>query len=138
MITYRWIRSKPVPGVVLPNPSTFDSLLAANSTHRYTVDIRVADTTAITALNLQYRSTAAATDILSFPLYASIAELPNTDAPLGDLVICPAMMDTDHLNGSQIVTHGVFHLLGFDHEADPDGWNTAHQQINIPNDQTAS
>lgn len=66
------------------------------------------------ALNRQYRSRDYATDVLSF----------QNEEPLGDLVLCPEVLErqaVEHqLSVNQelgyMVIHGILHLLGFDHE----------------------
>lgn len=124
MITLRWVGTAD-QSITLPSPAAFDALLQGKSTHSYTVDLRQADKSTIARINLQYRQLDQPTDVLSFPLYPSIADLPDNDAPLGDIVICPAMMDKEHLGAAEIVVHGVLHLLGFDHETDPHNWEIA-------------
>ena len=128
MIAYRWIDPQPAD-VTVPSATAFDVLLGDKAAQHYLIDLRVADADAMAALNQQYRSVNDPTDVLSFPLFESVDALPNTDAPLGDIVICPAMMDAEHLSETEIIEHGVLHLLGFDHETDQIGWNTARQQL---------
>lgn len=138
MIIYRWVSNDRAPQILLPDTTAFDALLTSHTTQTYVVDIRLVDAAEMQAINLQYRQVDQSTDIISFPLYESISALPSTDAPLGDLVICAAMMDTDHLSGSEIVVHGVLHLLGFYHETDSLSWNTARQQVITPNVETSA
>jgi probable rRNA maturation factor len=85
--------------------------------------IRIVDADEGAALNGRYRGRAGPTNVLSFP-----ADLPAAiETPLlGDLVICapvvvaeaarqhkPALAHWAHLT-----VHGVFHLIGFDHQTD--------------------
>ena len=76
------------------------------------------------ALNLRYREKNAATNVLSFR-----ADLPEslranlTSEPLGDIVICPVVVETeareqlktveDHW--THMLVHGFYHLIGYDH-----------------------
>ena len=69
-------------------------------------------------LNLQFRGTRYATDVLSF----SDWDAPELASYLGDIVICP---ETARKNSSNLarelrilVLHGMLHLVGHDHEVD--------------------
>lgn len=85
---------------------------------------------AMTSLHVQWMDEPGPTDVLSFPM----DELrPGTDLELsepgllGDIVICPQVAMTQanaagHETINEILlltTHGILHLLGFDH-AEPD------------------
>lgn len=80
--------------------------------------------------NLKYRSLDQPTDVLSFPLYHSLSELPPTDTLLGDILICPEMCSDKHLTVNESMVHGTLHLFGFDHEAKPTEWRRAEATIN--------
>ncbi len=76
-------------------------------------------------LNNKYRGINKTTDILSFPLYSSIKELPtNKGYLLGDIVINLHQAQTQSIKYDislndeirRLLVHGVLHLLGFDHE----------------------
>jgi len=83
----------------------------------------------IIALNTQYRKIHKTTDVLSFPLFDSLRRghhehpLPSILA-LGDIYICVpvAKKQAKHFDISleqeilHLYTHGLLHLLGFDHE----------------------
>lgn len=89
------------------------------------VDIRVAEPDEIQELNRRYRNKDKPTNVLSFP-----AELPEgVDVPLlGDLIICAEVVEREaeeqgkpvEHHWAHMVTHGVLHLVGYDHidEAD--------------------
>jgi rRNA maturation RNase YbeY len=74
----------------------------------------------MTELNSYYRGKTYATDVLSFPTLEPFRE----QGVLGDLVIClPTLKAQAKSLGLQpqveldvLLTHGVLHLLGFDHE----------------------
>ncbi len=85
--------------------------------------IRIVDIEEITQLNKQYRQKNYPTNILSFPL-----DLPQhvelTIPLLGDIVICAAIVNQEAkeqnkplvAHWAHMITHGVFHLLGLNHE----------------------
>lgn len=78
-------------------------------------------------LNLTYRDKDAVTDILSFAEYADrevLAETREKDIFLGELFFCAAFIRdaakedkvTFEREMAYIFSHGVLHLMGFDHE----------------------
>ena len=91
------------------------------------VTIRLVDQAEMKQLNHQYRGKGSVTNVLSFPFESTpqiAAELEF--ALLGDVVIChsviveEARLQTkrvaDHY--AHMVTHGLLHLCGFDHQLD--------------------
>ena len=89
------------------------------------LDIYITDEVEGRELNLEAREKDYATNILSYPsdLPAAIIGLMPT-LPLGELVICHAVLvreaaeqnKTVNQHISHLLVHGVLHLLGFDHE----------------------
>lgn len=85
-------------------------------------------------MNHRYRGKDRATNVLSFPQDVSDE---NGRALLGDVLLCPVVIEREaHEQGKlashhylHMVVHGVFHLLGFDHET-PDEAETmeAHER----------
>lgn len=84
----------------------------------------------MTDLHIQWMDEPGPTDVLSFPmdeLRPGAEDEPMPEGVLGDVVICPqvavrqaqaaghSMMDEIHL----LLTHGILHLVGFDH-AEPE------------------
>jgi probable rRNA maturation factor len=75
-------------------------------------------------LNLRYRERDAATDVLSFPI---IGTPPGDLFPMGDVVISTetAARQAEEFGHSMerelafLTVHGVLHLLGLNHEEDP-------------------
>ena len=89
------------------------------------LDIYITDAVEGQELNLEARGKDYATNILSYPsdLPTAIIGLMPT-LPLGELVICHAVVTreaaeqnkTVNQHISHLLIHGVLHLLGFDHE----------------------
>lgn len=81
----------------------------------------------MTTLHEDWMQEPGPTDVLSFPIdeIALPAEGEMTDAGiLGDIVICPDYLDAQMLESGRslqqesefLVTHGILHLLGLDHQ----------------------
>ncbi|OGI16196.1 MAG: rRNA maturation RNase YbeY [Candidatus Moranbacteria bacterium RIFCSPHIGHO2_12_FULL_54_9] len=81
----------------------------------------------IRELNRTYRDKDAVTDVLSFGEYAdreALARVAEQDIFLGDIFFCPAFIAqaaaedevTFQREMTYIFSHGVLHLVGFDHE----------------------
>lgn len=99
----------------------------ADNTEKTELTIRIVDTAEISELNQTYRKKTGPTNVLSFP-----ADLPETMADqfsvLGDVVICAEVVNreaveqhkTQQAHWAHMVVHGIFHLLGHDHENDAD------------------
>lgn len=81
-------------------------------------------------LNLQQRQVDHVTDVLSFPIFASLQEV-SSEIPvlLGSIVICPeeAVLRLETL--PQLVVHGILHLIGNDHETDREAWLKLEDQV---------
>lgn len=91
------------------------------------VTIRIVDVDEMTLLNSKYRQKNGPTNVLSFPF--SLPDSIELDVPiLGDIVICADVVNreareqhkTTIAHWAHMVVHGVFHLLGYDHETDQD------------------
>ncbi|MBU4465000.1 MAG: rRNA maturation RNase YbeY [Actinobacteria bacterium] len=94
------------------------------------VAILLVDEGAMEALHVQWMDEPGPTDVLSFPmdeLRPGTEDLPTPPGLLGDIVLCPQVAETQaqaakHSTIDELVmltTHGLLHLLGFDH-AEPD------------------
>jgi len=89
-----------------------------------TVSVTFVSTEEIKELNRVYRNKDAVTDVLSFPQFEDLNEVPETEEVcLGDVVICPeqALLQADEYGHSgerellYLFVHSMFHLLGYDH-----------------------
>jgi probable rRNA maturation factor len=92
--------------------------------------ILLVDEGAMEALHVQWMDEPGPTDVLSFPmdeLRPGTEEQPAPAGLLGDIVLCPQVAETQALAAGHatidelilLTTHGLLHLLGFDH-AEPD------------------
>lgn len=88
------------------------------------------DEVAMERLHIEWMDEPGPTDVLSFPmdeLRPGSDEKPTDPGLLGDVVICPTVAERQaiaagHSTDAEIrllLTHGILHLLGFDH-AEPD------------------
>lgn len=94
------------------------------------VAILLVDEGAMEALHVQWMDEPGPTDVLSFPmdeLRPGTEEQPTPPGLLGDIVLCPQVAETQgqaagHSTLDELVlltTHGLLHLLGYDH-AEPE------------------
>lgn len=91
------------------------------------ITIRITDSHEMAELNSTYRHKEGPTNVLSFPF--AIPDEVELDIPLlGDIVICAEVVNreaeeqnkTQEAHWAHMVIHGIFHLLGYDHETDSD------------------
>ena len=96
------------------------------------LSILLVDVAAMEQLHIQWMDEPGPTDVLSFPmdeLRPARAEDDNEPSPglLGDIVLCPEVAEKQavaagHSTAQELdvlTTHGILHLLGYDH-AEPD------------------
>ena len=94
------------------------------------VAILLVDEGAMEALHVQWMDEPGPTDVLSFPMDELRPGTEDQPAPaglLGDIVLCPQVAETQaqaagHSTVDELIlltTHGLLHLLGFDH-AEPE------------------
>jgi probable rRNA maturation factor len=93
------------------------------------LSIRLVDVPSMTALHEHFMNEPGPTDVLAFPmdeLHDQRDDTDHDDAPptlLGDVVLCPDVAETQaaqagHATDDELhllCTHGVLHLLGYDH-----------------------
>ncbi len=123
MATLTYIDERLKSGLTLPYFEDIDVEQWQEKTKA--LDIYITDENEGRELNLEARKKDYATNILSYPsdLPAAIIGLMPT-LPLGELIICHAVVVreaaeqnktlTQHI--SHLLIHGMLHLLGFDHE----------------------
>ena len=94
-----------------------------------TVSLRFVDAEESLALNSRWRKKNTSTNVLSFR-----ADWPEglknnlTSEPLGDIVICPIVVETEareqlknlENHWSHMLVHGFFHLIGYNHMTESD------------------
>jgi probable rRNA maturation factor len=102
--------------------------------------VRLSDDTEQRQLNRTYRGKNTPTNVLSFPL-VDLAQpaVPGLPLLLGDVVLALETVQreavaqrkplADHLR--HLVVHGVLHLLGFDHEGEPEAAAMEAREIEI-------
>lgn len=93
------------------------------------LSVRLVDVDAMTALHEHFMNEPGPTDVLAFPmdeLHDQRDDGDDTDAPptlLGDVVLCPTVAEAQGRQAGHstedelhlLCTHGVLHLLGYDH-----------------------
>jgi probable rRNA maturation factor len=87
-------------------------------------------------LNRQFRGKDQPTNVLAFPALRAQGASPQ---PLGDVVICPAVLRREaHAQGktlqahwAHLVVHGALHLAGFDHEVERDAQRMERREIAV-------
>ena len=115
---------------------------AAGSSSNLEVSVRVVDADEMQQLNSEFRNQDKPTNVLSFPA-GDLAGLPDeAERPLGDIVVCAAVVaaeaqqqgktQSDHW--AHMIVHGTLHLLGFDHESDSDAAEMESLEIRIMTD----
>lgn len=95
----------------------------------FEISVVFLDDAGIRELNRDFRGKDAATDVLSFSQYEG-DEMPAPDdvVPLGDLVLsvetaakqAREIGHSEEYEWHRLLVHGLFHLLGYDHERSPD------------------
>lgn len=91
---------------------------------RAEISVTFVDAEEIRTLNRDYRENDKVTDVLSFPQFDDLNELPEVgEICLGDVVICKERAEEQaeefgHSFQREIIylfTHSILHLLGYDH-----------------------
>lgn len=90
-------------------------------------------------LNRRYRGKDKPTNVLSFPAQPHPVARGATALPLGDVVICPAVLrreareqgKPERAHWAHLVVHGTLHLVGYDHERDADARRMERREIAV-------
>ncbi len=109
---------------------TAHNLAELNVSAEADVAILLVDEGAMESLHVQWMDEPGPTDVLSFPmdeLRPGTEDTPTPPGLLGDIVLCPQVAETQAKTAGHplveelilLTTHGLLHLLGFDH-AEPD------------------
>lgn len=103
------------------------------------VSVRVVDEDEMQSLNRRYRERDRPTNVLSFPA-GPIAGLPEGESgPLGDVVVCAAVVSAEAAaqqkpvadHWAHLLVHGTLHLLGYDHEHEDDAREMEALEVQI-------
>ena len=95
----------------------------------YSISLRLVDEPEGAALNKHYRHKNYATNVLSFPADVPESIREQMDfVPLGDIVICPAVVNREaseqnkqeSAHWAHLLLHGILHLLGYSHDDEAD------------------
>ncbi|KAJ1729172.1 hypothetical protein LPJ61_003653 [Coemansia biformis] len=121
-------------------------LLECSGYPGWDVGVHFVDNHAIQDLNRRYRMRDSPTDILSFPFHATqepesfrAHAATEDDRNLGDMFLAtPYIAHHCRANGESLashlpvlLTHGLCHLMGYDHELDPDYQRMAAREREI-------
>jgi probable rRNA maturation factor len=98
--------------------------------------VRVVSQPQMRRLNREFRGKDKPTNVLSFPATATPGVQP---APLGDVVICPAVLRREAraqkkslaAHWAHLTVHGVLHLVGYDHENEADARRMERREIAV-------
>ena len=93
------------------------------------ISITLVNAHRIAELNAQYLDGEGPTDVLSFPVDGLVTSPPGAGEPpvlIGDIVLCPEVAIAQAPTGPDgvvseldlLITHGVLHLLGYDHDSE--------------------
>jgi len=103
------------------------------------ISLRICGRDEMTHLNETYRGKQGPTNVLSFPV-EQVAEVPELSSILlGDIVVChPVILQEAQEQGksypahyAHMVTHGVLHLCGYDHQTDQDAQEMEHLETQV-------
>ena len=87
--------------------------------------VTLTDDKSIRLLNRDYRQKDKATNVLSFPMFETLEDIPSHagDIPIGDIIIAFETMKREAIEQNKtlpdhfthMLIHGFLHLLGYDH-----------------------
>lgn len=104
-------------------------LIDLDAVNQVEISVQMLDDKAMQSLNSQYRQKNSATNVLSFESGLPVLQQPDSSAllVLGDIVLCPEVINTEALDQGKsaqqhwahMLVHGTLHLCGYDH-VDPE------------------
>jgi probable rRNA maturation factor len=102
----------------------------------WVLSVRIVGLARSRSLNARYRHKDKSTNVLSF---SGAGAVPDGRHFLGELVICAPVVAREALDQGKsleahwahMTVHGVLHLLGFDHEEEPEAVKMASKEIQI-------
>ena len=114
-------------------------LKSLDITHNCSICIKYVSLLEMKKINQEYKKKNKPTNVLSFQGYTYSQEKGEEMEHLGDLVLCPDYIDKEarinHLDIDKhwvhMIVHGVLHLLGYDHEFEPEALTMEAKEINI-------
>jgi probable rRNA maturation factor len=122
----------------VPGPRQLATWAAAAlpSRKNWVLSIRIVGLARSRSLNAHYRRKDKPTNVLSF---SGAGSAPDGRHFLGELVICAPVVARETLDQGKsrdahwahMTVHGVLHLLGFDHEREPEAAKMAAKEIQI-------
>lgn len=114
---------------------TITSILDSAELSEHSISISLVDDEIMKDLNFRFKKKKKSTDVLSFPMPEMERSFEHTKSMLGDVVISvPKAREQASEFGHSfneelavLVAHGLFHLLGYDHEVSDDEANIQMQ-----------
>ncbi len=112
------------PGADAINTWISRAVTAAGASRDREVSVRIVDRDEMRQLNREFRDNDKPTNVLSFPI-GPIEGLPTDEpVPLGDIVVCAAVVAEEakaqgkppEHHWAHMLVHGTLHLMGFDHQ----------------------
>lgn len=100
---------------------------ALNGDVRGELTLRIVSEAESAELNSRYRGAKGPTNVLAFPAQPDLPSEADELPPLGDLVVCAPVVAREAVSQGKpseahwahIVIHGVLHLVGYDHDSEP-------------------
>jgi probable rRNA maturation factor len=101
--------------------------------------VRVVGSAESRRLNARYRGKDKPTNVLSFPPAPLPVRTSGESRPLGDLVICAQVVRSEareqrkplEAHWAHLVVHGALHLIGYDHEREPEAKRMERREIAV-------
>ena len=113
----------------------------AEASRSVELSVRLASDEEVCGLNAHWRGKNKPTNVLSFPMAEQYElEQSDEDGPtimLGDLILAHGVCEREaaekgvsvEQHATHLVVHGMLHLLGYDHEADPDAADMEAREV---------